>query len=837
MLVETLGAIDGYILYKLIIIQIINQFCIDSLNYEDIDDLKMQMIKKLARRLYKLNLFTSKNATKLEFISNLSTKTFQDSYKTIKIVRDHLEAHLKILMPRNISPKPKFSIENGLKYNENSSFNREVKRMKSLSLKTNQNMLKISQYYKRNLLNSNFPDLALFKVYDKDTYKAVVELYDIENWILCLPDNFLIYDTEFSVKLFDLFRCYIRVGLKFYEKDELGYSRMILVSMKIICALDKIARALSTIFKNHKIGIESLPFESLLLPDLDHVKIAFELKKYIDEKNSSELDPSLVDPKIGPEQFSAKYARKNPEMQKVRQNILAYIETKIQEKYKEVDSARKKYNEMIKIWPSHQPKIDKNGNPYHNPNNCEFCIAESIRVNVYEKLIPDDETSQNIIVFELQIPTFIGVLREAIHLFRKEVLKTEIFGSDTRLKWVENQELVGFSNKVGFDFTLGSIKKSFAISHYSGLAKHPKNDYSEFILPNASTLNHCSKELNCSINYRDTKFESNCVLKAEGPYNVLQWTIDSTNHTENQVIARQSECGQGLNLKEFLNFGFFRAGHNLQTKNLLVSLETRSLSLNKQGVFALIAQSMWELGTLNKGDFMSSDFIKLGPHADFRCGVYMANLERVLKELVEISRNKWDDQLVLLILVLILSKAVQLSSDKAKWVDLLVVCRNIAKSWIEKIEKIIEELKTSDKKEDQDDCFNLRVKLYQILCFLLLTYDVGRANANLVMVRPKDASFWLDAVYKLYNFSSLHGFCPSDAFNVNLKRRVDVCMINIEEEYTYVVSEDDYKLLECFVSQKWSDFELGLIKNWEKLGDLTKHRAFFVRNCDKQNKT
>ena len=81
------------------------------------------------------------------------------------------------------------------------------------------------------------------------------------------------------------------------------------------------------------------------------------------------------------------------------------------------------------------------------------------------------------------------------------------------------------------------------------LAKHPKNDYSEFILPNASTLNHCSKELNCSINYRDTKFESNCVLKAEGPYKLLQWTIDSTDYIENQVIAYQSFVSEALFFK------------------------------------------------------------------------------------------------------------------------------------------------------------------------------------------------------------------------------------------------------------------------------------------------
>ena len=157
------------------------------------------MIKKLARRLYKLNLFTSKNETKLEFISKLTTKIFEESYKTIKKVRRHIYSNLKILTPAIPSPKHIFSIENGLTYNKGSSFYKEVIRMRSLTLNTNQNVLKTNEFYKRNLLNSNFPDLALLKVYDKGTYKSVVELYDIENWILCSLDNFLANDTELFI--------------------------------------------------------------------------------------------------------------------------------------------------------------------------------------------------------------------------------------------------------------------------------------------------------------------------------------------------------------------------------------------------------------------------------------------------------------------------------------------------------------------------------------------------------------------------------------------------------------------------------------------------------------
>ena len=102
------------------------------------------------------------------------------------------------------------------------------------------------------------------------------------------------------------------------------------------------------------------------------------------------------------------------------------------------------------------------------------------------------------------------------------------------------------------------------------------------------------------------------------------------------------------------------------------------MNFSKQGVFALVAQSLWEFGQLNHGQLNNSsfnEFLKFGVHADFVSMVYMDSLELVLKEFIEVNQKKWDEHLILLVIVIILSKAVQISMNKSKWITHLRKCR------------------------------------------------------------------------------------------------------------------------------------------------------------------
>lgn len=72
------------------------------------------------------------------------------------------------------------------------------------------------------------------------------------------------------------------------------------------------------------------------------------------------------------------------------------------------------------------------------------------------------------------------------------------------------------------------------------------------------------------------------------PYEILQWTLNGTTHTQNEVLARQFECPQSLTLNEYKNFGSLRAdGHRLQLRKLYAMIETDSLSFESQVRFTL----------------------------------------------------------------------------------------------------------------------------------------------------------------------------------------------------------------------------------------------------------
>ena len=809
-LVGFFGEKEGLILYKILLINVLDDLCKESFNY-DYNDLKMQMIKKLARRLYKFDLIT-----KPENLSSFAKESLDSAYKTIKIIREQINTDLNPKQIKCLGLKYNFDIDKGLKFNKNTNFFKEINRLISISRQEINKTSSLGENFKRNFLNSAFPDLNLLKVYENPNYKSIIELYDVENWIISSLDSRLIFSKEFCISLFDLFRKYIGIGLKFYKNDEVGYSRLVLTSMKIVCTLDKIARHLCPLLNEHKIGIDSTPIESLLLTDIEHIKCVHKLKEYIEEKGSKNLDPSLVDPDIGGKAFSAKFALSNSEMQKTKRNIWIYIDSKIQEKFAEVEKKRVEYQNILKT--GHEYKLNRVGEYCHNSNNCLLCYASDMKVHTYEKPLPEDETEQNIVVFELRIPILIGVLRESIHLFKNLVLQTFITGSDLHGRWVENLELKQFSNKEiesrSFDFTLGSIHKPFSVSHYSSLHKHPNSDLNEFILPNANTLNYCSKGLRKSCYYKQTGFENNCIHKAHPPYHVLQWTLNSTHHNENDVIARQSECPRGLDLNEFINFGCFRAGQNLQLKNLLVALETRSLSFSEKGVYALIAQSLWEIGQQNKTNEKKLSFyrfINLGSHADLYKDVYLNNLNGVLDDFIEVYSKKWDEHIVLLIVVIILNRVIQFSPQK-NWGAKLRKCKTIANDWVAQIERIIENLNSSNK----DELLKLKEKLYQVLCILILTHNIDRNGFKFVMSEKEDVLIWLDSMYKINNFNSIYGISPADAFSENLKRSVDICMVNIEDEFNRIVIKNEFRPLNHFLNLKWSDAKKGRIQNWIK---------------------
>ena len=84
----------------------------------------------------------------------------------------------------------------------------------------------------------DFPNLNLI-------CESNIHLYDIEEWVLYSVQLKKIKNTS---KIFELLDKYVGIAKSFYINDPVSYSRMVLVAIKLICAIDDITFKEQSIF-------------------------------------------------------------------------------------------------------------------------------------------------------------------------------------------------------------------------------------------------------------------------------------------------------------------------------------------------------------------------------------------------------------------------------------------------------------------------------------------------------------------------------------------------------------------------------------------------------------
>ena len=103
-LCEIYGDIKGKIIYKLIVLVLVSELCLMSINETSSysSDLRFQMIKKLGRRLYKLDLLVKKSNYK-----HLTVDVFNECNTVIKTCKQHLNKSLELVISNSRSQSAK----------------------------------------------------------------------------------------------------------------------------------------------------------------------------------------------------------------------------------------------------------------------------------------------------------------------------------------------------------------------------------------------------------------------------------------------------------------------------------------------------------------------------------------------------------------------------------------------------------------------------------------------------------------------------------------------------------------------------------------------------------
>ena len=407
-------------MFKVVVLQCLIVVA-DRISLLTCDD-KLQIIQKIAKRVHKLS-FVNEQRDWVEFI-------VEKANETLKIIKNGMDSEFFQVVAGSRFDLAKIDTEKINPKDKHHNIVSQISKIEALGqIKQNSSGFNqiSSKTIERNFLNAKFPSLTLLDT--KDLNNLGLHLYDMENWVKFSLNSYL-YNPN-PTKLFEFLEKYIKVAIEYYRDDPLGYSRLIMTAIQIVCSLDKIACVEFPMLLDHEIGFTSDILKCLLLPRSTDITYAYEINQYILKRNEISSFPSLIDTNVKEKNsFSHRFFESDQEMNDIKSKILKTAEINSNQKLEEVARLRIKYNEYDTLIATTECYYrDGYYGAYHAKKRCDRCkrrrLKNELGTQVFELPLPAKNILSNIIIFELKIPLSIAVLRDAIY-----VLYTKILGFD-----------------------------------------------------------------------------------------------------------------------------------------------------------------------------------------------------------------------------------------------------------------------------------------------------------------------------------------------------------------------------------------------------------------------
>jgi hypothetical protein len=436
------------------------------------------------------------------------------------------------------------------------------------------------------------------------------------------------HDASSMDVLASCFDQYLTAAQKLYQVDVLDQSIMVLTVTELWVALDKVAVSQYSLLREYSPELPQCFVEPLLLRSAKSMQRSVLIQQYLRDRHAAANSrfPSIFSDDVSSSSFALKSFHMLPELRSLKLNIERVAAEERAQKRQELDRQNKEYHRLV----GEAARLtcvyhrDRWGNSVHS-YGCYKCSVEdkakSMTIQVHEWPLPDNDDHAMRVVFELKCPPAVSIWRAVTyHLLADIGLpdRRASFRAEPKLLLAQYNSLSRWSTYHQLNrLTLGSTTKAFINSHYSSRSL-PQSE-SAVIVPNG-------------LRYRliDTKYttwveggytESNVtqygrLMLPSTPYQYLQYSVEGTTHTTNQVIADQSSCPKEISLHEHYAFASLRSGANIQWINILRELASTNLTFNREEVCALVSMAAWQVGELSANgkhrswhvDLRSADF-------------------------------------------------------------------------------------------------------------------------------------------------------------------------------------------------------------------------------------
>ncbi|PYI01554.1 hypothetical protein BO78DRAFT_423452 [Aspergillus sclerotiicarbonarius CBS 121057] len=459
----------------------------------------------------------------------------------------------------------------------------------------------------------------------------------------------------------DRFRQYNEYGTQFTAGIPEAASIMRLAQLELWVTFDRMCIALCPLLREYSPEVPVDFLEPLLLPQRCQMRRANEIEIYLKRRHQDHANGSIFrDPES--RGFAVAYYESSDSLTQLRQRIEKYAQGRVEEKRREWISKKNKYNSLKQKAREIQHRYEENwlGHSYH-ASPCKKCTYENqasqIFITIYEWPLPENDSDLKTVLFELVCPRWFAAWRDVtwtiVQDFGRRQLGTATNMEQNLLKYDGARQ---FTVTCGQRLTLGSTTKSWHHTHYS--RQHFPVDFEEISLPNALRFKLLdSSGIGWVADQRESPtIKPLCTLHLpQGAYSNLQYAVSSSRHTQNQVLAGQTNCDPTLNLHEFVAFSGLRAGERVQWYNILRELASPTLSLNEESVGILIRQAAWALGKSSHGTDLRE------AHRVFEDVAFTDRLLETLEHRLNSIEANWNEHQTLHTLIVIGLRVLSLS--------------------------------------------------------------------------------------------------------------------------------------------------------------------------------
>jgi hypothetical protein len=299
---------------------------------------------------------------------------------------------------------------------------------------------------------------------------------------------------------------------------------------------------------------------------------------------------------------------------------------------------------------------------------------------------------------------------------------------------------------------------------------------------------------------------SKCIFRLpRGFYTTLQWALDSTHHTSNEILARQDECPESLTLHEFYSFASLRSGHRLQWRNLAREIVSRILNFSHEETSLLMMQAAWQAGPSQSSYCRDS-------HVDLEEEEFGLFLLEALEVAVSNFESNWQGASAIRSFTCLAIRLLSLSPHKSvetRSFRLLERIRIITLCWTREVTDLIHET------EGEDELKRLGSRALDLALTCYETFDVEIDHLSSMLMLGENAPILIECMITVRGrcSSSWKGVSPS--LETRLESFLRRCVFTETTLRAYILSNPAG--IDLAINQLWSTYKPST--GWTALED------------------